>query len=82
MISNTNTNTNTAAAEPTTEPSSAFVSFVLRQLNCARLEALLAANEIATTATALSGGLISAEVALLILHETGLAELIPTSSAA
>ena len=53
------------------EPSSGFITFVLNQLNVARLEALCIANEIATTATALSGGLISAETAILHLHTIG-----------
>jgi hypothetical protein len=58
---------NIANATPTTaiEPSNGFISFVLNHLNVARLQALCAANEIATTAAALSGGLISAEAAVL-----------------
>jgi hypothetical protein len=54
------------------EPSSGFITFILGQLNVARLEALCVANEIATTATALSGGLISAEAAILHLDQLGL----------
>jgi hypothetical protein len=55
------------ATEPTTvEPSSVFVRFVLNQLNVARLLAMLAVNEIETTITALSAGLISPEVAILM----------------
>ena len=62
-----------------TEPSSGFISFILGQLDCARLQALCIANEIATTATALSGGLISAEAAILHLDQLGL-PLIEASS--
>ena len=58
--------------EPTViEPSSNFITFILGQLNTARLEALCVANEIATTATALSGGLISVEAAILHLDQLG-----------
>jgi hypothetical protein len=55
----------TGTSTTTTELSSRFVAFVLRQLDVGRLHALREANEIATTATALSGGIISAEAALL-----------------
>ena len=58
--------------EPTViKPSSGFITFVLNQLNVARLEALCIANELATTTAALSGGLISAETAILHLHTIG-----------
>jgi hypothetical protein len=62
-----------AATEPTTvEPSSAaFTAFVLRQLRCAELRAELVANQCKRAAAAVSGGLISPEMALLVLHETG-----------
>jgi hypothetical protein len=67
---------------PTTsiEPSSGFVQFVLDQLNVARLRALLAVNEIETTITALSGGIISAEAALGCLDEFGLLDFVTGAS--
>jgi hypothetical protein len=59
--------------EPTTvEPSSGFVDFILHRLHVAALRAKIVANEIEATATALSGGLISPEAAILILAETGI----------
>lgn len=64
-----------------TEPSTDFIDFILHRLRVAGLRARIVANEIEAIATALSGGLISAETALLHLHETGAAGLIPTSSA-
>lgn len=78
MNSCTTTSTN-KTAEIVTEASSQFVAFVLRQLDVARLRALLAVNEIEMTITALSGGIISAEASLLILHESGLS-LVEASS--
>jgi hypothetical protein len=57
-------NTITSAEQTAVEPSSAFIKFILGQLDCARLRALIEANEIATTATALSAGLISIEAAV------------------
>jgi hypothetical protein len=56
----------------TVEPSSGFVDFILRRLRVAELQAKIVANEIATTATALSAGMITPEMAILILAETGL----------
>jgi hypothetical protein len=56
--------------EPATaEPSSAFTSFILAQLNCAALRSKIITNQIETATVALSGGLISAEQAILILAE-------------
>jgi hypothetical protein len=78
----TGTSTSTKSAEiVVTEASSAFVAFLLARFRVAALRAKIVANEIESTATALSAGLISAEAALLHLHETGAAGLIPTSSA-
>jgi hypothetical protein len=58
--------------EPTTnEPSSAFADFVLKQIGCAKLRAEITVNQTEMALTALSGGLITAEQAILILHETG-----------
>ena len=62
------------ARPPATEPSSAFVAFLLAQFRCAELRARIVANELRATAVALSAGLISAETALLHLHETGAVE--------
>lgn len=74
-------NPNAISAEPTaTEPSSAFTAFLLAQFRCAEVRARILANELKATAVALSAGLISAETALLHLHETGAMELIPASS--
>jgi hypothetical protein len=64
-----------AAIRPTTvEPSSAhaFTDFILAQLNCTVLRFKIITNEIEATAAALSGGMITAEQAILILAETGL----------
>jgi hypothetical protein len=79
MTTITPSTTNTIEPTSSIEASSGFTDFVLRQLNVARLRALLAVNEIATTATALSGGLITAETAIIHLHALGLLE---TSSGA
>jgi hypothetical protein len=61
-------------------PEGGFPNFLLRQLRCAELRARIVANEIEAMATALRGGLINAETALLHLHETGAIWLLPTSS--
>ena len=58
-------------AEPTTAPSTAFNDFLLRQLRCAKLRAQITVNQIEMTATALSAGMISPEIAILILAECG-----------
>jgi hypothetical protein len=59
--------------EPTTAaPSSGFADFILHRLRVATLRAKIVANEIEATATALRGGLISPEAAILILTECGL----------
>ena len=71
---------NTTSAEATTAPSTAFVDFLLQQFRCAALRSKIVTNQIEAATVALSAGMISAEAALLILHETGAAELIPTSS--
>ena len=57
------------------ESSSDFITFLLGQIRCAELRARIAANELKATAVALSAGLISAESALLHLHEIGAVEL-------
>jgi hypothetical protein len=72
----TNSSTATIPAEPT---SSSFVSFVLHQLDCARLRAALVVNEIATTEAGLHAGLIRIEDAVAYLHQLG---LVPPSSIA
>jgi acyl dehydratase len=60
-------------SEPmTAESSSGFTDFILHRLHVAALRAKIVANEFEATATALSGGLISPETAILILAETGL----------
>jgi hypothetical protein len=66
--------------EPTTAPSTAFADFILAQIRCAALRSKITCNQLEAAATALSAGMISPEMALLILHETGAAGLIPTSS--
>lgn len=56
--------------EPTTvEPSSAFTSFILAQLNYAALRSKIITNQIETAAGALAAGMISPEMAILILAE-------------
>lgn len=72
--------TSTASAEPITEPSSGFVDFILHRLRVAELQAKIVANEIEAMATAMSAGMISAELALLHLHEAGAIGLLPSSS--
>jgi hypothetical protein len=57
---------------PTVAPSSAFTDFVLKQISCAKLHAELTVNQCDMAITALSGGLIPPEVALLVLAECGL----------
>ena len=62
--------------EPTTAaPSGGFTDFILHRLHVAALRAKIVANEIETTATALSAGLISPEAAILHLHQFGLVEV-------
>jgi hypothetical protein len=56
---------------PTVTSSAAFTAFVLKQLRCAELRAELCVNQIKTARTALSDGLITPEIAILILSETG-----------
>jgi hypothetical protein len=58
-----------ATIASTTEASSAFTQFILRQIGCAKLRAELVVNQIEAAETALSGGMISAEQAILILAE-------------
>jgi hypothetical protein len=69
----------TTLATPTS-PSSAFANFVLGRLRLAYARARVATNEIATIGTALRGGHIGPEAALLHLHEAGLSHLIEVSS--
>jgi hypothetical protein len=57
---------------PTVEPSSGFTDFILHRLRVTGLRAKIVANEIESTMTALSAGLISPEAAILILAETGI----------
>jgi len=67
------TTANSSTVEPTTvEPSSGFAQFVLRQIECAKLRAEITANQCETVLAALSAGLISPEIALLVLHECGI----------
>jgi len=64
--------TNTTNANATTAPSTSFADFILAQIRCAKLRAELTVNQCEMAITALSGGLISAEQAILILAECGL----------
>jgi imidazolonepropionase-like amidohydrolase len=75
------TNTTTTTSPSVTTSSSTFIDFLLAEFRCAGLRARIVANEIEAMATALSAGLISAETAVLHLHETGALALVPTSSA-
>ena len=59
--------------EPTVEPSSAFTAFVLEQVRFAALRSKITTNQLEAATVALSAGMITAEQAILILHETGLA---------
>jgi hypothetical protein len=72
--------TSTASAEPITEPSSGFTTFILHRLRVAALRAQLVANEIAAAGVALKAGFIDGETALAMLDETGLLPLIEASS--
>jgi hypothetical protein len=63
------THQTTASVATTAAPSSAFTNFILAQLNYAALRSKITTNQIETATVALSGGLISAEQALLILAE-------------
>jgi hypothetical protein len=69
-MTSTTSDSSTASAEPITEPSSAFTHYVLRQIECAKVRAELVANQADMALAALSGGLISPEMAILILAET------------
>ena len=69
MISTTS-KSSAALASPT-EASSAFTQLVLRQIECAKLRAELVVNQADMAIIALSGGLISPEMAILILAECG-----------
>jgi hypothetical protein len=61
-----------AETASTTEASSAFTQFVLRQIECAKARAQLTVNQADVALVALAGGLISPEQAILILAECGL----------
>ena len=62
---------NSSASAPTVESSSdAFSMFVLEQIRCARLRAETTANQCEMAAAALSAGIVTPEMALLVLHET------------
>ena len=63
-----------------TEPSSAFANFVLSQIRCAELRALIGANELRATAVAPAGGLIDGEDALASLDEVGLLDFVTGAS--
>jgi hypothetical protein len=63
------THQTTASVSTTAAPSSAFTDFVLAQLNYAALRSKITINQIETATVALSGGLITAEQAILILAE-------------
>jgi hypothetical protein len=69
MISTTSKSS--AALVSTTETSSAFTQFVLRQIECTKLRAELVANQADAASAALAAGLISPEQAILILSECG-----------
>jgi hypothetical protein len=62
-----------AATEPTTvEPSSAeFTAFVFKQLRCAKLRAEITVNQTEMAMKALNAGILSPEMAILILAECG-----------
>ena len=63
----------TITPEPTTvESSSSFTAFVVEQLRCAKLRAQITVNQTEMALTALSGGMITAEQAILVLAETGI----------
>jgi hypothetical protein len=62
--------TSAITVEPTT-PSTAFTDFILAQLNWAALRSKIT-NQIETAITALRAGLITPEMALLVLTECGL----------
>ena len=55
----------------TPERDAAFEKYVLQQLRCARRRIQLLVNEIDTIGVALRAGAISAEDALLALHQAG-----------
>jgi hypothetical protein len=78
----TGTDVDFAATSPSsvTTTSSTLIDFLLAQFRVAALRAKILANEIEAIATALSAGMISAELALLHLHETGAIGLLPSSS--
>jgi hypothetical protein len=63
--------TSAITVEPTT-PSTAFTDFILAQLNWAALRSKIITNQIETAITALRAGLITPEMALLVLTECGL----------
>jgi len=54
-----------------TAPSTAFTDFILRQLRCAALRSKIVTNQLEAAATALSAGMISPEMAILVLAECG-----------
>jgi hypothetical protein len=60
-----------AALASTTETSSTFTQFVLRQIECTKLRAQLVVNQADAALAALAGGLIAPEIAIMILAETG-----------
>jgi hypothetical protein len=62
------------------EESSAFTAFLLAQLRSAALRSKLVANQIEAATVALSTGVITAEMALLILHETDLFDFVTGKS--
>jgi hypothetical protein len=62
-----------APAERPALPSlSSFPAFVLPQTHCAALRSKIITNQLEAATVALEGGLITAEQALLVLHEAGL----------
>jgi hypothetical protein len=67
------TTANSSTVEPTTvEPSSAaFTAFMLKQIRCAKLRAEITANQADMALAALSAGLITPEMAVLVLAECG-----------
>jgi hypothetical protein len=72
--------TNSSAAATAT--STGFVDFVVGELNCARLDRLIEANEIETTIAGLKAGLIGIEAAVAHLDQLGLVPVAASSSEA
>lgn len=63
-----------------TDPSSAFAGYLVRELRLAELRARLAVNEIQAMKIALGAGFIAIDAALEHLAEVGVLHLIEASS--